>query len=303
MEPSEKPLPTRTVKLQYKDYEEGEYISVMPRTAEATVQLINSYPWDEQRDHLAIGLTNPSVTIEGIDNDYLKLSPWYNGKFVLHYFDRERHLYTRSFDHLSGALPIISAYFGNEAPDLSTFKKEITWLQNNTAHFRTVEFIYSMKITKFFWLIALCLYLLAICAMCTVPVMLNHALILLLLIPLALLILLGWIIALAVNHYRSASGKLLILSRGKQEFSYGSYDLPMVFNKKDIREIITYGRTQKGGYPNLTRVEICFVDGRSIDISCLLIPQPALVGKFPHIPQSIVPTTFCFITPSYAVPS
>lgn len=103
MEPAENPLPTRTVKLQYKDYEEGEYISAMPRTAEATVQLINSYNWDEQRDHLAIGLTNPSVTIEGLDNDYLKLSPWYNGKFVLHYFDREHHLYTRSFDRLSEA--------------------------------------------------------------------------------------------------------------------------------------------------------------------------------------------------------
>jgi len=303
MEPSENPSPTRTVKLQYKDYETGEYIGVMPRTAEATVQIINSYPWDEQRDHLAIGLTNPSVTIEGIDNDYLKLSPWYNGKFVLHYFDREQHLYTRSFDRLSDALPFVYEYFGNETPDFSSFKKEITWLQHNAAHFRTVEFIYSLKTTKFFWLITLCLYLLAVCAMCTAAVMTNHAPILLLLIPLSLLLLLGWIIALAFNHYRSAIGKVLIVSRGKQEFSYGPADSPEVFDKKDIREIITYGRTQKGGYPNLTRVEICFIDGRSLDLSCLLLPQPILVGKFPHIPQSTVPTTFCFITPSAAAPS
>lgn len=302
MEPSERPLPTRTVKLQYKDYEEGEYSSIMPRTAEATVQLINNYPWDQQRDHLAVGLTNPSVTIEGIDKDYLKLSPWYNGKFVLHYFDRERHLNTRSFDHLSGPLPLICAYFANETPDLSTFKKEITWLQNNTAHFRTVEFIYSFRLIKLGGLAFLALYSLLVSGMFMAVVLQHHSFFPILLLPLLLLFLMIRLALLAFNHYRCAKAKVLILSRGKQEFAYGPAATPASFNKKDIKEIITYGRRAKGGFTPFTRVELRFVDGHSLDISCLMISQETLVAKFPYCPRSEVPKTFPFITPSAAAP-
>ncbi|HEY4206961.1 MAG TPA: hypothetical protein VGM31_09115, partial [Puia sp.] len=31
------------------------------------------------RDHIAIGPTNPSITIQGASGDYLKLTPYYNG--------------------------------------------------------------------------------------------------------------------------------------------------------------------------------------------------------------------------------
>jgi hypothetical protein len=275
----------------------------MPRTADATVQLINTYPWDQQRDHLAIGLTNPSITIEGIDNDYLKLSPWYNGKFVLHYFDRTHHLYTRSFDHLSDATPLIRTYFASSPPDLSTFKKEITWLQSNTAHFRTVEFIYSMRLARLTSVALLALYTLFISATFTGVVIQHPPFYPILLMPLVLLFLIIRLAMVAVNHYRSAKDKVLIISRGKQEFSYGPAATPERFNKNDIKEIITYGRRAKGGFTALTRVEIRFLDGRCINISCLMIPQETLTAKFPHCSRSEVGTTFPLIIPSAAVPS
>jgi len=283
---------TRIVKLQNKDYETGEYISAIPRTAGETLQLITTYPWADQRDHLAIGLTNPSITIEGPDHDYLKLSPWYNGKFVLHYFDKDHHLYTHSLDQLADADPFILAFFSDTPFDVSSFKKEITWLQNNYVQFHTQGFHYTIRPIR---LVGTAFLALNLIFLASTFLILTHFTIWLFLPALAILLLLGTIGALAFNHYRAAKNKVLILSRGKQEFSYGPPSAPVTFNKNDIQEIITYGRRSKGSYLPLTRVEIVFKDGRSIEISCLMIRQFDLIAKFPHCRTSEIGTTFPFI--------
>jgi hypothetical protein len=113
---------------------------------------------------------------------------------------------------------------------------------------------------------------------------------------LILLFILTRVAALAINHYRAAKGKLLFLSRGKDEFSFGNIEMPAPYNKKDIEKIITYGRRGRSGYAPLTRVEILFANGRSIDLSCLMIRQETLVAKFPDVPQSIISKTWCFIS-------
>jgi hypothetical protein len=288
---------TRMVKLQYKEYEAGEYTGAQPRTAEDTLQLIAAYPWAEQRDHLAIGLTNPSVTIQGPDNDYLKLSPWYNGKFVLHYFDKEHHLYTHSLDQPNDADPFILAFFSDNPFDCSSFKKEITWLQDNNSQFRTQSFHYSLRTMTVVGQSLLGLYLLILSSGFLI---LTHISIWFILPPLAIYLLLAWFGALLRNHYRAAKDKVLILSKGKQEFSFGPPEALVTCDKTDIREIITYGRRSKGSFVPLTTVEINFTDGRALDISCLIIPQEKLIAKFPHCPKSEVPTTFPFINPASA---
>jgi hypothetical protein len=297
MEGSTQSRLTRIVKLQYKDYETGEYSGAQPRTTEDTLQLIAAYPWAEQRDHLAIGLTNPSVTIEGPDNDYLKLSPWYNGKFVLHYFDKEHHLYTHPLDQPTDAAPFILAFFSDTSFDCSSFKKEITWLQDNNSQFRTQSFHYTIRLRT---VIGQCLLGLYVLILSSGFFILSHFSIFFIILPLAMLIWLAGFGALILNHYRAAKDKVLILSKGKQEFSFGPPTALATFNKKDIREIITYGRRSKGSYISLTRVEIDFSYGRTLDISCLIIPQEQLIAKFPNCPKSEVPTTFPFINPASA---
>jgi hypothetical protein len=289
-----------TVKLQFKEYEEGEFSQIAARSAEETIRLITDYPWEEQRDHLTIGLTNPSVTIEGNNGDFLKLSPWYNGKFVLHYFDKHRHLYTRSFDRLPDTWPFIRPFFSTAPFEPDGFKKEITWLQSNSDHFQTREFYYSLKPSAFTNL--------ALFAAWALFLIVNFALLIrfsrFAALPLiAFLILLTRIAALAANHYRAAKGRLLALSRGKDEFRFGPAEQLTTFYKKDIREINTYGRRARGGYPRLTKVELLFTDGRSLDISCLLIRQEILVAKFPHCTKTVTARSFPFITPASATPS
>ena len=108
------------------------------------------------------------------------------------------------------------------------------------------------------------------------------------------------VIILIINHVQAALGKVLILSRGKDEFSFGPASSPTTFDKKDIREIFTYGRRYRGGYAALTKVEIHFTDDRIIDISCLLIRYEDLAAKFPNCQQTVIPTTFPFFVSSQA---
>ncbi|HEY4110298.1 hypothetical protein [Puia sp.] len=289
------------VKLQYRDYEAGEFTAIHPCDAAETIRLIANYPWEEQRDHISIGLTNPSITIEGPDNDFLKLSPYYNGKFVLHYFDKDHHLFTRSFDTISTVDPVIQSFFGVHPFDPAGFKKETTWLQSNSIHFKTQEFHYALTPARLIGPVLAALFLLVVATVWTLGFLaLTHFSIAFLILPAAMIILLVRIAALAANHYRSAKDKLLILSKGKDEFSFGNPFSLNTYNKKDIRQITTYGRRQRGGYPALTRVEIFFENGRTIDISCLIIHQETLVAKFPHTPHSIVGKSFPFINPDAA---
>jgi hypothetical protein len=135
-------------KIQYKDFEPGEFTSQKDRTAEETIDLITGFPWQEQRDHLVVSLTNPGITIEGTDNDYLKLALYYNGKFVLHYLDRQHHLYTRSLDRPEDSTPTIRSFFESQPFDPAGFRREPTPLQNNTAHFVTNDFHYAIDRAK-----------------------------------------------------------------------------------------------------------------------------------------------------------
>ena len=75
---------TLLTKTQLKDYEAGEFSDIKQRTYPETRDLIEQFPWTQQRDHISISLTNPSITIEGPSGDYLKLAPYFNGKFVLY---------------------------------------------------------------------------------------------------------------------------------------------------------------------------------------------------------------------------
>src|ERR1700750_2717214 len=115
-------------KIQYKNFEPGEFIEEKNRTYEETIQLIEDFSWNEQRDHIVIDLTNPSITIEGENNDYLKLAVFFNAKFVLHYLSNEKILFTKSFTDFRESYKYIHGFFESASFDVSDSKQENTWL-------------------------------------------------------------------------------------------------------------------------------------------------------------------------------
>ena len=87
-------------KIQHINFEPGEFVDIKKRTYEETISCIDNFHWENERDHLQISLTNPSVTIESDINNFLKFGVFYNGKFVLHYFNGYKELYTKRLKSL-----------------------------------------------------------------------------------------------------------------------------------------------------------------------------------------------------------
>jgi hypothetical protein len=293
------------VKLQCKDFEPGEFTDIKDRSCEETIRLIDEFPWEPQRDHLRVGLTTPSVTIEGPGGEFLKLALYYSGKFVLYFIDNHHREFSRVLTTYNDSATSIQAFYQNSSSPPPDFARQHTPLQNVIVHFRSGNFTYKLNPATLTGAIVL------ICLFLVYPVLMSIAVVgrgqfslwPFLLPALAFLVFAIVQIALLISHYRSAKDQVLILSHGLQEFLYGSTADPDRFNKGDIQQVVTHGMRGRGGYPALTRVEIIFKNGRSIDISCLILSQETLVSKFSASPQSRDRILFPFIKPSPFPPS
>ena len=73
-------------KLQFNTFETGEFTEEKERTFEEVVALIRNFPWEDQTEILRVGLTNPSVTLDRNRKSFLKLLPYFHGKYALFYF-------------------------------------------------------------------------------------------------------------------------------------------------------------------------------------------------------------------------
>jgi hypothetical protein len=283
---------TRLVaKIQYKNFEAGEFIDVQERDYEETIALIGEFPWHTQREKIVIGLTNPAVTIEGKHNNFLKLAVFFNQKYVLHYFDKNQVVYTRSVLDLADGYVYIKRFF--EQPEFvpDDFKKENTWLQHNLKHFVTQDFRYitSRK--------SVIKYLLVTSGMnfCFSVVMLTviflkgfHTINALGLTALLLAIFVvggGSQFLLFFNYYNHVKNKILILSKGNDSFWFGDKRNPLHYNKKDI---LYYTTIRMGGsrglYNGFAIVEITLRDGTVLKIPNLLLDDIMLAQKLFEYP-------------------
>ena len=131
-------------KVQFTTFEPGEFIDIEERDYDATAKLIEEFPWDSQRQNIVIDLTNPSITIEGKNNDFLKCATYFNQKYALHYFDEHQVLFTKSFNEINAVYSDLKKYFELAIFDTSDFKRETTSLQHNLKHFVTQDFRYEL---------------------------------------------------------------------------------------------------------------------------------------------------------------
>ena len=142
-----------TSKIQYNNFEVGEFIDTKKRTYNEVIDLIENFPWNKQREKIVIDLTNPSVTIERESGDFLKFAVYFNNKFVLSFLDPAKILFTKSFINKAEAYVFIKKYF-DETFDSADFKRQSTWLINNLKHFVSQAFVYTVnytRIIKFLW--------------------------------------------------------------------------------------------------------------------------------------------------------
>lgn len=281
-------MKTLVTKIQYKNFEPGEFVDEQKRTYEETIGLIENYPWSIQREKFMIDLTNPSVTIEGDNGDYLKLAVYYNQKYVLLYLNKEQRLFSRSFSTLQDGYAYVKCFFEQPVFDLAGFKKESTWMQNNGRHFVTQDFRYEVTAKS------VRQYLLSTRGLnIIVPVIFLIFVVgwrpdaMLLLFPGMIFILLAALpLRLFFIYYNYVKDKMLIMSKGNDTFYFGSfYDLVKYDKKHIVKCTIVKTMRSKSIYNGYAVVKIEFKNGTMLSIPNLLIDHRALEDKLFQCPK------------------
>ncbi len=294
-------------KLQYNTFEPGEFTDRQERTYDQTIAIIELFPWETQRDHLVVSLTNPSVTIEGPGGNFLKLALYYNGKYVLYYLDEKKHFFTKSVERCEDAYPLMLSFFEESIDfDPQGMKKELNALVSRLPHFADGNFYYRVNLLRALWFGFAFLFLFLFFLIMSLIELFgdkeNKSLIILFLSP--AIAVSGYYVLRLWNHYRYSRDLILHMTKGNDLFSFGLSTRPLTYHKKDILYLTTYGRRGRNGSfsGSLTREEIRFSDGRSIDISSLSIDHYLLLDKLPGIQLKEV-KTYAFIPLSSSSPS
>lgn len=281
-----------TSKVQYKNFEPGEFIYVKERDYDETISLIGNFPWESQREKIVIDLTNPSITIEGKNNDFLKLAVFFNQKYVLHYFDTTQTLFTKSFIHLKDSFEHIRNYFLQENFDVTGFKRENTWLQYNLKHFVSQSFNYVItpKSIKNYLLstsgMNFCLSIFFLILIFSKGF--NSINIIALIVLLAAIFLIGGGLHLLLffNYYNYVKGKILIMSKGNDTLYFGNVENPVRYDKRNILQYTTIrSRGSRNQFSGFAIVEIEFKDGTVLKIPNLLVDYLALEQKLFEYPR------------------
>ena len=279
-----------TSKIQYKDFEIGEFTEEKKRSFDEVAELIEQFPWETQRENIVIDLTNPSITVQGKNNDYLKLALFYNGKFVLHYFDQGQALYTKSFLEIEQSYQFIKRYFESPIFDPGDFKKENTIFQNNLKHFFSQSFHYTVtpkSARKFLFSTSGINLILTVFIIASAPFIKNIELtVLSILIIFMLVFLLGGGINLILffQYYLYAKNKILTMSKGNEIFYFGDKENPIKYNKTQILRYTTIRiRNSKHTISNFALVIIVLKNGGEIRVPNILLDYTLLECKLSGI--------------------
>ncbi len=280
-------------KVQYRNFETGEFEDERERNFEGTIDLIEKFSWDEQRKKIKISLTNPSITITGKNGDHMKVAVFYNQKYVLYYYNKKQELFTKSFIDIKSSFDDIRNFFDLPMFDAAGFHKEKTWFQHNLKHFVTKDFHYlvtPVSIQKYLCKTSGVNFLTSAVLIILMVVKLHSLSIIPILFTLVIMFLIGGGVNLIFffNYYNHLKGKMLIMSKGNNNFFFGSKENPVMFHKDNILFYTTIKvRSGRSLLSAFSIVEIEMMDGTCLKIPNLLVDQYELENKLSGIPNEI----------------
>jgi hypothetical protein len=271
-------------KLQYRQYEKGEFDAIAARTLEEVISVLRSFPWDSERHLTSVELTCPSVTLEHPVGTFLKVGPYFSGKFALYFLDTNNKVYVKTLSTLEDVCDWVKNYY-EQGGKLDKFDK-YGFVFNPIAHFQTNTFEYivdSRAVRAFFkygiWTMALAVLV------CVLQNLGRHQGLNLTIafIPVFLILVLSSPLIYLYFNYRAVDGShYLQLSKGHKEFVFGTIGRTKLYNKKDIAEIriksVNNNRTLLSGCSVFT---ITFNDGEQLRFTSLLIAESRFRNKFP----------------------
>lgn len=276
-------------KVQFNNFEKGEFVDVVGRTYDETIRLIEDFPWDKQRAKLEITLTNPSITIEGRNSTYLKLAVYFNSKFVLYFLNEKDELFSKSFFNREDAYSYINCFFECRIK-LEDFKKEYTWLRQTRQHFISQDFKYYVtpKSTYRFLLSSSGVNLLfGIVYLISIPFISFNKIGMggeIIIALIAFLIGGGLNLIFFFNYYYYARNKMLIMSKGNDVFYFGQKQRPEQFSKHEISKVITYkDANPRSPLSQFALVHLMMKDGRKLRVPNIFLEYYELQNKLSGI--------------------
>jgi len=281
-------------KIQYKRDEKGEFHEIAVRNYDDTIALVLNYPWNTERGLASIELTCPSVTIEHPVGTYLKIGPYFSGKYSVYYMESNQ-VYLKIADTLDDACFWLKEYFEGDGR-LTGFDK-YGFTINALSHFRTYAFKYTvnaMAILKIFWFQLLMVSLVfMICLRTLINRPENFDMIVVAVIIIILLPIAGPTVYLFYNYLKLDKRHYLELSRGHDDFRFGTLDDTKIYRKQDIA-VIERHKTDDGRRPwsECEVFIIIFKNGDKIKFTSLLILGHRLHYKFPKNQITLVERFF-----------
>jgi len=280
-------------KIQYKISEKGEFHEIQERDIEDTIAFIINYPWDIERSLASVELTCPSVTIEHPAGTYLKIGPYFSGKYSVYYLANNK-VYLKIANTLEDACVWVKEYFERKGKIVGFDKYGFTL--NAVAHFRTNPFEYTVNTTstaKIFWLAIFMTILMSLaCLMTLIERPENFNIGMPITFTIIILIMTGPTIYLFFNYLKADSNHYLQISRGHDDFKFGTFDDKKIYRKQDIMTIERYKTNDRSPWAECELFIITFQNGVQIKFSSLLILGNTLRSKFPQNPVTEVETFF-----------
>ncbi len=270
-----------TSKLQFKNYEKGEFSSSSKRTFEQTLNLIFEFPWVEQRNKTSVELTGPSITIENDNKTILKIGHYFSGKFIL-YILKKNEIYERILQKLNDFEYYLKLFFDNDLDKIikDCVKKPFVFIP--AEYFITKPFIYSINLkNKIRYLLFPVIYSFAMVTLISTGFFTDLDWNRLFFMNLLWLTLNGGSIYLLINYIIYCSDLELIISEGQNEFKFGEKDNLKVYNKQNISAINKYKHLgRRNLWSNAIIFEIQFLNGEIIKFPSLFLTDKTFNRKF-----------------------
>jgi hypothetical protein len=271
-------------KVQYQNYEPGEFTNICSRTLSETTELVASFPWQEYRHPAFVKLTGPSITIEHPAGRFLKIGPYFNNTFCLYFIDETEKLQVRIVPGLNDCFAAITAIYNNA--DTFVSHQKAPFYEEPKKHFVTNRFEYTvtdsriinlLKPTIFFTILFLLGFTLGFThwELITNPVGASIA-------GSISALYIGPNLYLLYNYYKHSKDLYLKLAKGQNEFYFGPKESPKKYLKEDIEVVhILSNHGSKCPWSHNTVFKIIFNNGEVLQIPNLLIKTTVFVEKFP----------------------
>lgn len=284
-----------TSKVQYQDYEKGEFTGIAERDLRETMALMLAYPWAVQRSHFVVGLTGPGVTVQDNRGNYLKLALYYHNKYIVYYCNAAGGLHQKTLEKPGDITDALTAFFtaSDNPPEGLLLQKSL--FQNQKEHFPTRDFRYSIQDLSFWRLISrggtLFYIFIGIFFIGTIISGIRNydspgtPLLLLLLSVIIFLLGGGLNLFLLSRYYIADKNTVIILSKGLPDFYFGTAQQLIKYQKQDILKIDLKGQSNtRSPVRDFAVYTIHLVNGTILSFTSILIPPDQLREKMPNVP-------------------